>query len=77
MLLPVWYIDPAMKTKILLLAAMSLLMVLVTEAWGQDLPKPKLRLVGVSEAEGKGYRFKLYELEIVNREEFDNELFTP
>jgi hypothetical protein len=60
-----------------MIAAMSVMVALVGGVSGQDFPKPKLRLVSVSDTVNNGHRLKLYEVEVVNREEFDNELFVP
>jgi hypothetical protein len=43
----------------------------------QDMPRPQLRLVAKTEIEENGKRFTAYELEVVNREKFDDELFVP
>ena len=66
-----------MRTRILLLVAMSVVMALVGGASGQDMPRPKLRFLSVSDTVNNGHQLKLYEVEVVNREEFDNELFMP
>jgi hypothetical protein len=52
-------------------------LVLAGAASGQGLPKPKLRFVGKVESTTRDLRLFNYELEVVNREDFDNELFVP
>lgn len=71
------YIVRAMKTKILFLAATAVLTGLAAMASAQDMPKPKLRFVSVTDTVNNGYKLKLYEIEVINREDFDNELFMP
>ena len=44
-------------------------------AIAQDLPKPQLRLVAVTDHVNNGHEVKIYEIEVVNRDEFDNDLF--
>ena len=47
------------------------------DANAQDLPKPKLGFVRVSEQVTNGVAFRMYEVEVKNRGKFDNELFVP
>jgi len=54
-----------------------LLFVFVTVAIAQDLPKPKLGFVRVSETVNNGVAVKMYEVEVENRDKFDNDLFVP
>lgn len=44
-------------------------------AIGQDLPKPEIHLVGVTDEVNNGHAVRVYEIEVVNRYEFDNALF--
>jgi len=44
-------------------------------ALGQSLPKPKLKLVGVSDGVNNGVAVKVYEIEVVNRTEMSDEFF--
>ena len=46
-------------------------------AVGQDLPKPDLRFVNARDVVISEKRFRMYEIEVVNRAEFLNELFVP
>ena len=46
-------------------------------ALAQDLPKPEIRLVGISEHVSNGVDWKMYEIEVVNRDQFENDLFIP
>jgi len=57
-------------------AAIFLITFLAVFAAGQDLPKPKLGFVRVEEFVNNGQPMRMYEIEIVNRVEFANELFT-
>ena len=58
-------------------AAIFLLTVSAVLAVGQDMPKPDLRFVRVTDVKVNGKPFRMYEIEIVNRAEFVNELFVP
>lgn len=58
----------AMKVALLVLA-------FALTAVGQSLPSPEIRLVGVADVVSNGYALKAYEIEVVNRAEFPNELF--
>ena len=43
---------------------------------GQDLPNPKLKFIRAKDVVlDSGMRFRMYEIEVVNRAEFPNELF--
>ena len=45
-------------------------------AVGQDMPNPKLRFIRAKDVVlDSGMRFRMYEIEVVNRAEFPNELF--
>lgn len=44
-------------------------------AVAQSLPTPEIRLVGVANVMNNGYAVKAYEIEVVNRAEYPNELF--
>lgn len=44
-------------------------------ALGQSLPKPKLKLIGVSDGVNNGVAVKVYEIEVVNRTEMSDEFF--
>lgn len=44
-------------------------------ALGQSMPKPKLKLVGVTDGMNNGFAVKVYELEVVNRVEISDEFF--
>jgi len=59
--------------------ALFLLLSLVPAAAvsGQKLPKPKVKLVGTSSHEVNGRRYTGYELEVVNRDKYSNDLFVP
>ena len=46
-------------------------------AIAQELPKPELRLLGVTNTAENGAIKVLYEIEVVNRYEFDDNLFMP
>ena len=43
----------------------------------QDLPKPKFGFVRVSEQVNNGVAVRTYEVEVANRDKFDNDLFVP
>jgi hypothetical protein len=43
----------------------------------QDLPKPKLGFVGVSEQVNNGVAVKMYEVGVENRDKFAGDLFVP
>jgi hypothetical protein len=43
----------------------------------QNLPKPKLGFVTVSETVNNGVAVRMYEVEVENRGKFDNDLFVP
>ena len=58
-------------------AAIFVIMLAAVFAVGQDMPKPKLGFVRVTDVEVNGRPFRMYEIEIVNRAEFANELFAP
>lgn len=67
-----------MKIKrLFLLIAFLLVTGTAVETLAQDLPKPQLRFVGTSDGVNNGVAVRGYEFEVVNREEFDNELFIP
>lgn len=51
------------------------LIALSINALGQNMPKPKIRLVNASDAVANGNAIRLYEIEIVNRAEISDELF--
>lgn len=63
--------------KLFLSIAFALVAGGATAAVAQDLPKPQLRFVGTSDGVNNGVAVRGYEFEVVNREEFDNELFIP
>jgi len=44
-------------------------------ALGQSLPKPKLKLFGLSDGVNNGVAVKVYEIEVVNRTEMSDEFF--
>lgn len=44
-------------------------------AVAQSLPRPEIRLVGVADAVSNGYAVKAYEIEVVNRADYSNDLF--
>jgi len=58
-----------------LLQLAFVLFALAISAIAQDLPKAKLRFAGTEERVNGGVSVKGYEIEVVNRDEFDNELF--
>lgn len=66
-----------MKVRKLFLVAVLAAVAFAGVVSGQDLPKPELRLVSISDRVNDGRQLKVYEVEVVNREEFDNELFMP
>lgn len=51
------------------------LLALSVAALSQDLPKPQIRLVAVTDASSNGYAVRSYEIEVVNRADFPNDLF--
>ena len=55
--------------------AIFLTMLSVVSAAGQDLPKPDLRFVRATDTEVNGKPYRMYEIEIVNRADFSDELF--
>lgn len=46
-------------------------------AAAQDLPKPELSVVRVEDRVNNGYRLRMFEIEIVNRDDYAIELFAP
>ncbi len=59
-----------------LAAVVVLILASAAGAFGQDLPKPDLRILNVSDEVNNGHPVKLYEIEVVNRYAFPDELFT-
>ena len=58
------------------LAAIVILTVSAIVVAGQDMPKPKLSFVRAEEVTSNGYRYRTYTVEIANRSEFSDELFS-
>lgn len=56
-------------------AAAAIMMTFAVIAAAQDMPKPELRFVQRVEHEENGRRFIGFELEVVNRGEYSDELF--
>ena len=44
-------------------------------ALAQQMPKPQIRLIGVTDIINNGYAMKMYEVEVVNRQEISDEFF--
>ncbi len=59
--------------KIIYLATVFIALSITT--FGQSTPKPQIRLVGVTDTVNNGYAMKTYEVEIVNRADYSNQLF--
>jgi len=53
------------------------LIALSIAAVAQSSPKPKIRLVGVTDTVNNGYAMKMYEIEVTNRDAYSDELFFP
>jgi hypothetical protein len=64
-------------TMLFLLSTLVLFFAATMKALSQDLPKPKLGFVRVSEQVNNGVAVKMYEVGVENREKFDNDLFVP
>lgn len=62
------------QTALILVAAFSLLSAIGVLA--QEIPKAQIALVHSEEVVNGGFRMRAYEIEVVNRAEFSNELFT-
>ncbi|MDI1243572.1 MAG: hypothetical protein PSX80_16805 [bacterium] len=52
-----------------------IILALSIAALGQSLPKPKLKLVSVSDGTNNGYAVKVYVIEVVNRTDILDEFF--
>ena len=61
--------------KILGMKIVLIVLAFAMAAVGQSLPKPEIRLVGVEDRVSNGYAVKAYEIEVVNRAEYSNDLF--
>jgi hypothetical protein len=61
--------------KILGMKVVLIILAFALAAVGQSLPKPEIRLVGVEDRVSNGYAVKAYEIEVVNRAEYSNDLF--
>lgn len=61
--------------KILGMKVVLIVLAFALAAAAQNLPKPEIRLVGVADEVNNGFAVKAYEIEVVNRAEYSNELF--
>src|ERR1043165_9060010 len=65
-----------MMNKRTTLVAIFLLMFSAAPALGQEMPKPKLAFVGIEDNTQNGRQYRTYTIEIANRADFSDELFT-
>ena len=61
--------------KILSMKVVLIVLAFAMAAAAQNLPRPEIRLVGVENRVSNGRPLKAYEIEVVNRAEYSNELF--
>jgi hypothetical protein len=61
--------------KILGMKVVLIVLAFALAAVAQGLPRPEIRLVGVADAVNNGYPVKAYEIEVVNRGEYSDDLF--
>ena len=61
--------------KILGMKVVLIVLAFALTAAAQSLPSPEIRLVGVADVVNNGHAVKAYEIEVVNRVEYSNDLF--
>jgi hypothetical protein len=61
--------------KILSMKVVLIVLAFAMAAAAQNLPRPEIRLVGVENRVSNGRPLKAYEIEVVNRAEYPNDLF--